>query len=263
LISQTFSDWEWVVVDDGSVDDSAAILAQLSLNDARVKIFTLNSNMGRGYARNFALKMCRADYVVIWDVDDLYLPKRLELIQASFDQGYDFFVSYALIVDSELRLKGARHFRRKTNPFEVSFVHPTLAFNKCAIGSSGYDESMRAGEDLELMIVFENNCNGFYCPEYLMLYVEDREINLYKTISMQSSHLRTIKRIIERDIVKSSLILKIKILSNLHLKSLILFLLRCFPRSYSWSVQFRYKNPILSSLLTSDHLFLFKRFANA
>ena len=263
MLSQTFSDWEWIIVDDGSTDDSAVVLAQLKMSDPRIKTFALDSNRGRGYARNFALKMCKTDYVVIWDIDDLYLPRRLELIQASFEQGYDFFVSYALVVDSEIKLKGARHFRKKMTPFAVSFVHPTLAFNKSATGPYGYDETMRAGEDLQLMIILENHFNGFYCPEYLMLYVEDREINLYKTITMHSSHLRTIKYLMKFGLVKFDLRMQINILSKMYLKSFVLLLFRCYPRLYLLSVQFRHKDPIISSLLTSNHLLFFKRFTHA
>jgi glycosyltransferase involved in cell wall biosynthesis len=261
LLSQTFSDWEWVVVDDGSTDDSAIILADLRASDPRVRVFNLEFNRGRGYARNIALDNALSDCIVIWDIDDLYLFNRLELIQSAFKNGYDFFASYALVVDTGLGLKGARHFKNKTTPFSASFVHPTLAFKKSALGR-GYNERMSAGEDLELMIILQSENKGFYCREYLMLYVEDREINLNKTICMHSSHLHTSFRLLQSGLFKLSFSSRVRILGKLYLKTLILFLLRPFPRIYLISVRFRQKDPIISSLLTSNHLLLFKRFKN-
>lgn len=260
LCAQGMQDWEWIVVNDGSTDDTNQILNNISKLDKRVKVFTLPTNRGRGYARNFALRSCRGRAVVIWDVDDIYLPSRLGCIRSSFEAGYDFFCSYALIVDVALNIKGARHFSSRHESVFPSFVHPTLALKSSLLNRIGYDENMRAGEDLAMMIDLERNFKGFYSEEYLMLYVEDREINLYKTIEMHKNHVKSLKKLISMGLICLPRKQKLKILFNLKLKSFILQALRIFPNLYMRSVSFRHRDNILSSRLSSEHLSLFKEF---
>lgn len=260
LCAQGVQDWEWIVVDDGSTDNTQQILDKLSQVDKRVKVFTLPKNEGRGYARNFALRSCRGLGVVIWDVDDIYLPSRLSCIKNSFDEGYDFFCSYALIVDVALNIKGARHFPTKNEGIFPSFVHPTLALKSSLLARVGYDENMRAGEDLALMIDLENNFRGYYCDQYLMLYVEDREINLNKTISMHKNHEDSLKKLLSSGFISLSSKQRLKLLLNLRFKYFILHMLRISPNLYLKSVSFRQIDSVISSRLTGDHILLFKEF---
>lgn len=71
VIRQTLQDWELLCVDDGSVDDSLAILRQYQMDDARVRIFT-QSNQGAGSARNQGIKEARGKYLAFLDADDFY-----------------------------------------------------------------------------------------------------------------------------------------------------------------------------------------------
>jgi len=89
LSMQTFTDWEWVVVDDGSTDKTADLVRQI--DDERVRFITYMPNRGRGYARTRALEAACGEWMVVWDVDDLYFPDRLEKINKARLEGYDFF----------------------------------------------------------------------------------------------------------------------------------------------------------------------------
>lgn len=73
---QTFTDFEHVVVDDGSTDGTAAYLQ--SLTDSPVRVLR-RPRMGRGAALNAGLSACRADLVAILDADDVAFPARLEV----------------------------------------------------------------------------------------------------------------------------------------------------------------------------------------
>ncbi|MCO6146888.1 glycosyltransferase family 2 protein [Flavobacterium sp. NRK1] len=234
LSNQLFTDWEWIVVDDGSSDNSLEILN--AIDDPRIKIISYEINMGRGYARNLGLKNCNTDIVVIWDIDDLYLPERLYLIYNSLVvENYDFFASCALVVRNNFEIKGVRSFYK--NKLYKSFVHPTLAFKKST--NVGYDETMRAGEDLLPMVTLSNNFKGFYSDKILMLYFEDREINLRKSIFMHDSHMISIKRIFKQKIINLSLKEKFIINIGLILKKIALRILLIFPSIYLKSVAYR------------------------
>jgi len=78
LQMQTFSNFEIIVVDDGSQDDTYKIVKQMMAYDPRIHVFKLKNNYGIPYAQNFGLKYCMSPYIAKTDGDDISLPQRLE-----------------------------------------------------------------------------------------------------------------------------------------------------------------------------------------
>jgi len=78
---QTFSDWELVVVDDGSTDSTSALAADLAAADPRIRVVT-QANRGTGGAYNTAVRSSRADLLVMLSADDLLLPEHLACMDA-------------------------------------------------------------------------------------------------------------------------------------------------------------------------------------
>lgn len=76
--AQTYPDWELVVVDDGSTDETAGIVRDISRADARVR-YIFQQNGGQGKARNAGLRHARGDLIAFLDSDDLWLRDKLEL----------------------------------------------------------------------------------------------------------------------------------------------------------------------------------------
>lgn len=81
ILAQTLGDFELIVVDDGSVDDTAALIARYA--DARVRLVRLPENRGVAAARNEAIRHGTGEYFAFLDADDICGPNRLE-IQARF-----------------------------------------------------------------------------------------------------------------------------------------------------------------------------------
>ena len=76
LLAQTSSDWECIFVDDGSTDCSFDVA--VGLGDPRIRAFQLETNRGRGAARQFALEQAKGDYLFFLDADDWMYPWRLQ-----------------------------------------------------------------------------------------------------------------------------------------------------------------------------------------
>lgn len=74
---QSFPDWELIVVDDGSNDESAQILAELAAKDPRIRSLRTDGNQGAGVARNLGMNAARARYLAFLDADDLWHPEKL------------------------------------------------------------------------------------------------------------------------------------------------------------------------------------------
>lgn len=74
--AQTFDDWECIVVDDGSCDESANIINTIANSDSRI-IYTWQENSGLSSARNLGLSMSRGKYIQFLDGDDILFPDKL------------------------------------------------------------------------------------------------------------------------------------------------------------------------------------------
>lgn len=84
ILSQSFKDFEMLVVNDGSTDKTAQILADYSIKDKRIKVIN-KSNEGVAIARNAALDVARGEYVYFVDADDLVYPGSLMLLLAGME----------------------------------------------------------------------------------------------------------------------------------------------------------------------------------
>ncbi len=77
IIAQTVVDWEMIIVDDGSSDDTAMI-ANSYASDARITVISTGGSRGSGFARNLAAERARGKYLAIQDADDVSEPVRFE-----------------------------------------------------------------------------------------------------------------------------------------------------------------------------------------
>jgi len=77
LCQQSFSDWEWIVVDDASTDGTLGILESIANNDARVRILVNKTNLGAAGSRNRALGEANGEFLAFLDADDRWLPEKL------------------------------------------------------------------------------------------------------------------------------------------------------------------------------------------
>ena len=77
--TQTFSDWELLLIDDGCTDGSPAICDRYAAEDDRIRVFH-KSNGGVSTARNLGLKEARGEYIAFLDVDDRFVPRTLETL---------------------------------------------------------------------------------------------------------------------------------------------------------------------------------------
>lgn len=86
LIEQQFTNWECIVVEDGSTDDSREVINDWAQKDSRFKIFELGERKGVGVARNFGLDQATGDYVYFLDCDDYISPHALEVLSQNIGE---------------------------------------------------------------------------------------------------------------------------------------------------------------------------------
>jgi len=149
VLSQTFSDWEWIIVDDCSTDGSFEYIKELTKDDKRITVLKTDKNSGTAAARNIGLKHASGRYITFLDSDDLldpnYLECQLEFIKEHgplISAGYrrkakhtctDFFVPEE--VDYKKALKG--------NPLSCL----TTMYDRSTIGEVFFPEDIDRPED--------------------------------------------------------------------------------------------------------------------
>lgn len=77
VLDQTYSNWEMLIVDDKSTDETVAIVQEYMKEDERIKLITLDENSGSAVARNTAMDHAKGKFMAFLDSDDLWMPEKL------------------------------------------------------------------------------------------------------------------------------------------------------------------------------------------
>lgn len=110
VLDQDYTDWELLITDDCSTDNSVDIIKSYACNDPRIKLFKLEKNSGAGIARNKSIEMAKGRYIAFCDSDDLWrkdkLSKQLDFISEGCRE---FVFCQAVIIDTEGKTVGINH----------------------------------------------------------------------------------------------------------------------------------------------------------
>jgi glycosyltransferase involved in cell wall biosynthesis len=160
LLTQTYENWECIVVDDGSTDNPAAVVE--SIRDPRIQFHRLGRNRGRGYARQHALELARGSYVTFLDGDDWICPSKfreqLELLTARPDIA---IVSTGMAISNQTgELVGIRNSNIGKSGMDSTFWPlgmPPLAFPPSMMPAdlakkTGFDDSFPTAEDVDFLL---------------------------------------------------------------------------------------------------------------
>lgn len=159
VFAQSYGDFELLVVDDASDDDSPEYLA--SLRDPRVRVVRNERNLGQVPSLNRGLSEARGGYIARIDADDVMLPTRLarqvEILET--DTRVGLVGTWMVVVDDRGRRWGTTRGRIENYADFVSallvnrlpFGHPSIMFRREAVQRlGGYDESLAPSEDKDL-----------------------------------------------------------------------------------------------------------------
>lgn len=170
VLSQSYDDFEVVIVDDGSTDASVSIVE--SINDPRLRLIK-QENGGPSKARNTGVQNARGEWIVFLDADDEFLPNALkmfaETIKANPQYNFIDFSWYTdtgkarALADHAKEGKVSNHFRSyfygEINPRTGSFVCTKEVATRCL-----FDEKLRRFEDDEMLFKVFNYVRMYYCP---------------------------------------------------------------------------------------------------
>ena len=196
ILASTFTNYELLLIDDGSTDSSGSICDDYSGKDARVKVFH-KLNGGVSSARNVGMEHAQAEWITFVDADDMVAPTFLEhlyqpvkdypdvdFVQAGFtnlrngklaeyDQQYDFYLGYE---------KQALIGRMRGHVYCKLFSVRVISQNNLR-----FDEIIRTAEDLQFVLDYILQVNRYvYTPEYGYYYRSDNNDSLTHSVKFQS-----------------------------------------------------------------------------
>jgi glycosyltransferase involved in cell wall biosynthesis len=161
VLGQTMPDWELLIVDDGSTDDTTRIVQAYAARDARIRLLT-RPNGGIAAARNTALREATGDFFAILDSDDLWEPRYLEAQLAIFaaDPEVDIVTGNGWFLGGRLHGTPARPYPDpRPQPTlatilgdeEAIFIMSIMRRRVCdTVGL--FDERLRSNEDYDLWL---------------------------------------------------------------------------------------------------------------
>ncbi len=155
LYRQTWTNWECLIVDDGSSDGTSAYLD--SISDPRVKVFHFPKNQGRSAARQKALDEAKGKYLAMLDADDLYHPQKLEIQVKEMEANPSVvLVSCPMIsfgIETQTLVKRGCNLGEGEHEFTgLNFpVHASSMLITSVAKCHRYDTSLNFGEDQDFL----------------------------------------------------------------------------------------------------------------
>ncbi len=184
VLNQNFSDFEFLIYDDGSEKDVAVFLDELAARDDRIRLLHGKTNRGLAHGLNVCIRNAKGAYLARMDADDVSLPERLQRQYAFLEAHpeYGFVGCNARLLREEgivgIRKMPEEPLAEQFLPYSP-FIHPSVMFRREVFEQFGlYSESKQhlRCEDYELfMRLFQMGCRGYNIQEPLVVYREDRQ----------------------------------------------------------------------------------------
>lgn len=223
IINQTITDWELIIVNDGSSDNTVKIAK--SFNDSRIKIIGDKQKLGIPFRLNQAIDKSRGKYFARMDADDICFPERFS-IQLEYLQKnafIDVVSSSMLVFDTDGHVNGVikpykEHHLICRQPWKgFIFPHPTWMGHLSWFRNNKYPTEANGIEDQNLLFKSYRHSNFSGIDKVLVAYRDDRNLKkiLNKRILMlKSLGLRAIKRRDYKNLVIMSLVLPLKCIGD-------------------------------------------------
>jgi len=187
VLNQTFQDFEIIVINDASVDNTAELVENLAKKNKKIKLINLKENKGQGAARNIGIKKARGEFIAFLDADDLWFSNKLENIEKKFRE-----TNADLICHDVVRVRKGNKKVWKCGPYKD---YKSLLFKKNCIftsatvvrksklfdvGMFSEDKEILGFEDYDLWLRLSKIAKFVFVHETLGIYNADEGYLVYE-----------------------------------------------------------------------------------
>ena len=223
ILNQTYQEWELIIVDDCSIDETDNIV--YSFKDKRIRYYKNQKNLGAAVCRNRALREARGRWIAFLDSDDLWKSEKLEK-QVAFMKKNNYYFSYTNYeeIDSEGNLTGIR----VTGPKKISkrgmynYCWPgclTVMYDSNFVGLIQI-EDIKKNNDYAIWIKICKKTECFLLDEYLAEYRKGRigSISTHSYLALIKWHYKLFREAEKQSIILSLFNTGINIIFGLYKK---------------------------------------------
>ena len=187
ILNQTFSNFEFIIINDGSTDESDKIIR--SYDDSRIIYQSNSCNSGLIATLNVGISLSRGKYIARMDADDISYRNRFSIQYDYLEKNENVVLcgSWAKIIDSNGKESGrikrinSHQLLRANMLFTTPFIHPSVMIRTESIKKEKFSENAIHCEDLELWLRLSLNTNNLFAniPKYLLKYrIHEKNISV-------------------------------------------------------------------------------------
>ncbi|MGI0107061.1 glycosyltransferase [Salinimicrobium sp. WS361] len=197
ILDQSADNWELIIIDDGSNDDTGNIV-QDYLIDERVNYY-FQKNVGVSAARNKGVEVSRGDYIIFLDSDDRFLPGLFFKLNEINYQEYDMICwEVSKQIDGKLSVWKPHKLEKIYNHLTATFLAGSICYKKeIFLKAGGFDPKMTFGENYELGIRI-SNLSGLKIKildqQYLSYSIDSKNRASSKVSERLASNRRLLKK---------------------------------------------------------------------
>lgn len=178
VCKQTYTDWELLITDDCSTDNTVEIVRGYMVKDARIKLQRLEKNSGAGVCRNKSIEAAQGRYIAFCDSDDVWMPQKLEM-QLRFMEEKDCALVYSsyMLMDERRHVSGIVVCK---NAIDFSSIRKdcgigclTAMYDTAKVGKM-YMSSLRKRQDWGLWLEILSKCKVAYGVKEPLAYYRVR-----------------------------------------------------------------------------------------
>ncbi|MFX1385398.1 MAG: glycosyltransferase [Promethearchaeota archaeon] len=176
ILNQSYADFELIIIDDDSNDNSLEISKSYAKKDKRIKIIKNKKNIGLTKSLNKAINISRGEFIARQDVDDISLPNRLEKQLKFLENHPDFVFCGSDVTVKQNQYKSSKYldFNKIKENLIINncFTHSTILIRKKYLSEYGlYDEKYLYGQDYELWcrLIYRYNLKARNLSEKLVI----------------------------------------------------------------------------------------------
>lgn len=219
IIQQSLKDWELILVDDGSTDNSLDIARSFAQKDTRIRVISDGLNKKLPYRLNQIIKESKGEYIARMDADDLIHPNRLK-IQLEFlenNKNFDLVSTGIISINDKNQIKGIRKVDEVYSEFSeikrhYPIVHASILARKTWYSRNNYNTKMPRSQDYELWCraISKNDLKLAVLPEALYYYREEGLVTAEKLKRSYKDGLNVYKKYCKRPKLKILISSRIK-----------------------------------------------------
>lgn len=205
VLNQSFIDYEFIIIDDGSTDKTAEIIEKYAKLDNRIKFFK-KKNTGLTNSLNYGIGLANSNYILRLDADDLMLANRIEIVyELILHTEADIVVNRSLLINSYgIKIKHSKKlnydsFKKYLLLGFSPFAHSSVIFKKDKVIELGlYSSFYEKSQDYDLWLrMLEAGTKFYFCNQILTALrihnesITSSEIDYYSIIALMNHRLES------------------------------------------------------------------------